>query len=219
MRVQRRDTARLAAAAALASALSVAAAPARMPARDLFDELYARGQKQNASLRTFTAAFAEETVSALLTRPLAARGTVAVERPSRIALRYLEPEARTVIIDGDRMTVSWPSRNILQTRDIGASQKRVQNYFVESSPAELRSHFQIGAEPAADRPGYLVTMTPRRRQIRDGLTRLHLWIDPETLLLTGMKMTFPNGDHKVMTFTDVRQNAPLGPAEFRLPGQ
>ena len=64
-----------------------------------------------------------------------------MERPGRVALHYTEPDEHTVIIDGDRMTVAWPSRGILQTKDIGASQRRVQKYFVDSSPDELRSHF------------------------------------------------------------------------------
>ena len=32
-------------------------------------------------------------------------------------------------------------------------------------------------------------------------------------------MTFPNGDSKLMTFTDVKPNAPLDPAMFRVDGE
>lgn len=183
---------------------------------DLFDEIYRRGQQQNGDLRTLTATFTETTTSSLLTRPLTARGTVAVERPSRVALRYTEPEVRTVIIDGDRMTLSWPARGIRQARDIGASQRRVQKYFVDSSPGELRSHFTIEARATAS-SGYTVAMVPTRKQIKEGLARLVLEIDGQTLLMTAMEMTFPNGDTKTMTFADVRPNAPLGPDAFALP--
>jgi len=181
---------------------------------DLFDDLYRRGLQQNGQLRTFTASFTETTTSALLTRPLAARGTVAVERPSRVALRYTEPDERVVIIDGDRMTIMWPSRGVHQTKDIGASQKRVQKYFVDRSPAELRSHFDISARE--DRGAYHITMVPRRKQISEGLTRLELTIDPASLLMTAMEMTFPNGDTKQMTFSGVKPNVALDPAAFRV---
>ena len=185
--------------------------------QDLFDDLYARGQKQNAGLKTLTASFTEISTSALLTKPLVARGTVSVERPSRVALRYIEPDERTVVIDGDKMTVSWPSAKILSTRDIGASQRRIQKYFVDSSPGELRSHFEVTAREAADRPAtYFITMVPRRKQIQEGLTRLELWVDRTSLLLTEMRMTFPGGDTKLMTFTDVKPNAPLDPSTFAI---
>jgi outer membrane lipoprotein-sorting protein len=115
------------------------------------------------------------------------------------------------------MTVAWPSRNLRQVKDIGATQKRIQKYFVDSSPDELRTNFTVSASEARDRPRtWLVTMVPKRKQIRDGLTRLNLWVDKTTLLMSAMEMTFPNGDTKLMTFTDVRPDAPLDAGMFKV---
>jgi outer membrane lipoprotein-sorting protein len=185
---------------------------------DLFDEVFEKGRGIDASLRTVTARFTETTTSSLLTRPLVAHGVVAVERPARVVLQYSEPEQRIVLIDGDRLTVSWPGRNIRQVRDIGASQRRVQRYFVGASADELRKEFDILAEDAPDRAAtYRVTMRPKRRQIREGIERLELWIGRSTLLMSAMRMTFPNGDTKLMTFEDVSPNAEIDPGLFRAP--
>jgi outer membrane lipoprotein carrier protein len=195
-----------------------AAAHTQIGARaDLFDELYQRGLKQNGELRTLTARFIETTTSSLLTKPLIARGTVAVERPGRVALRYTEPDERVVIIDGGRMTLAWPSRGMLQTKDISAAESRVQKYFVDSSPDEIRSHFDVRARELAGREGYRITMLPKRKQIKEGLTGLDLSIDPATLLMSAMTMRFPNGDTKEMTFEDVKPNVVLDPGLFRVP--
>jgi outer membrane lipoprotein-sorting protein len=185
--------------------------------QDLFDQLSARGHRQNAGLQTLTASFTEISTSALLTKPLVASGIVIVERPSRVALRYTEPDERIVIIDGDRMTIAWPSAKIRSMRDISASQRRIQKYFVDSSARELRSHFHVTAREADDRPGtYLVTMVPKRKQIQEGLTQLELWIDRASLLMSAMKMTFPGGDTKLMTFADVKPNARIDPSAFTI---
>ncbi len=182
---------------------------------DLFDELFKQGQASNAAMKTLTASFVETTTSTLLTKPLTARGTLAVQRPSRIVLRYTDPDERVVLIDGDTMTTAWPSQSVRQSKDVGAAQKRIQKYFVDSSPDELRSHFTIAARRAEDRAGtYLVTMVPKRKQILEGLARLELWVDGTTQLMTAMKMTFPNGDTKVMTFTEVKPNAPVDASRF-----
>jgi outer membrane lipoprotein-sorting protein len=166
-------------------------------------------------MKTLTANFVETTSSTLLTRPLVSNGTVAVERPGRIAMHYTEPEDRTVLIDGDKMTVSWPSAKIFTVTDIGAAQRRVQKYFVDSSAKELRGHFDIKAREAGDRPGtYLLAMTPKRKQIQEGVTRIDLWLDRTTLLLSAMRMTFPSGESKLMTFTEVEPNVPIDPAMF-----
>src|SRR6476469_7175899 len=75
-----------------------AAAAGAPSSPDLFDQIYDRGRGIQTSLKTVTATFTETTTSALLSRPLVAHGTLAVERPSRIVLRYSTPEARILLI-------------------------------------------------------------------------------------------------------------------------
>jgi outer membrane lipoprotein-sorting protein len=183
--------------------------------RDLFDEIYERGRPLESSLRTLTASFVETSTSALLSTPLVARGTLAVERPSRMVLQYREPDARRVLIDSDVLLVSWPSKSIRRQQDIGAAMDRVRKYFVGKSPDELRRHFRITAREAPDRPvGWHVDMVPTRKQIRQGVSRIELWISRETILPTAMRLTFPGGNTKLMEFRDVRVNPVLPNAIF-----
>jgi outer membrane lipoprotein-sorting protein len=182
-----------------------------------FDALYRRGSQINAALKTLTAKFTETTTSSMLTRPLIASGTVAVERPSRVVLHYLLPEPRDVLIDGDRLTVSWPGRGIREVTNIASANRRVQKYFVDSNPGELRASFDIVSQKADDRPKtYRLTMTPKRKQIREGLSGLELWLDQTSLLLAAMRMQFPNGDTKLMVLEDVVANPAIDPAVFTI---
>jgi outer membrane lipoprotein-sorting protein len=186
----------------------------------VFDELYQRGQKANGGLKTLTARFTETTTSPLLTRPLVARGTLALQRPSTVVLHYDAPEARTVLIDDKRLLLSWPGRNIYQTTSIGQMQGRIQRYFVEGNPDELRKSFDITMTDAEKRAGAdHVVLVPKRKQIREGLTLLDLWIDRSSLLLTAMRMTFAGGETKLMTLEDVVPNAPIAPGTFARPPQ
>jgi len=226
MSVPARRRAAHAIAALAAASVWCAAAPSaqtgkpsqRAAAGDSFDELYAKGKQLNDAMKTLTARFTETTTSSLLTKPLVARGRVAVARPARIVLRYSEPDTRTVLIDGNTMTMSWPSRGVRQVTNIATAQARIQKYFVNGTPGDLRREFTIedGAAPA-DRPNdYAIAMLPKRKQIRENLARLDLWVDRTTMLLDGMKMTFTNRDTKTMTFDDVTPNAPIAPGTFDL---
>src|SRR5687768_3021650 len=85
-----------------------------------FEEIYARGRPLEATLKTLTARFSETSHSPLLARPLVARGTIAVVRPFRVAMHYATPDSRTVIIDGGKLRVVWPSHAIDRTTSIGA---------------------------------------------------------------------------------------------------
>jgi outer membrane lipoprotein-sorting protein len=182
---------------------------------DSFDALYRRGLQFTSSLKTLTARFTETTTSSLLTRPLVARGTLAVERPARVVLRYEDPEARVVLIDSDWLTLSWPGRNIRQSSNIASAQRRVNKYFVDKTPRELRNHFDIHCVKAADRPHTdYVTMLPRRKQIQEGITRLELWVDDISLMLGSMRITFPNGDTKLLVLTDAVVNPTLDAGVF-----
>ena len=57
-------------------------------------------------------------------------------------------------------------------------------------------------------------MVPKRKQIREALARLDLWVTRSTLLLDSMRMTFANGDIKMMAFDEVVPNAALEPGTF-----
>jgi outer membrane lipoprotein-sorting protein len=209
----------LAAVAACSVALRAGAVAQKKPPRapDVFDELYTRGKKANDAMKTLTARFTETTTSSLLTKPMIARGRVAVERPSRVVLRYAEPDVRIVLIDGNTMTMSWPSRNVKQVTDIGTAQGRVQKYFINGTVDDIRGQFEIDDHGSGDKPGtWWVTMVPKRRQIKENLAKLDLWIDKTSLLLDTMRMTFTNGDTKTMAFEDVAPNAPIEPGTFSL---
>jgi outer membrane lipoprotein-sorting protein len=192
--------------------------PASQPASprpDSFDELYLRGQRANAAIKTLTANFTESSTSSLLTRPIVSHGHLAIERPSRVVLRYTEPEQRVIVIDGNKMTMSWPSHNVRQVTDVGTAQGRVQKYFVNGTASDLRAQFEIETHATSDRPGTdHLTMIPKRKQIRETLARLDLWVTRSTLLLDAMRMTFANGDTKMMTFDEVVPNAALEPGTF-----
>jgi outer membrane lipoprotein-sorting protein len=181
-----------------------------------FDAIYKRGQRLNADLRTLTAHFTETTTSNLLTRPLVASGTIAVERPSRVVLHYLEPDRRDVLIEGDLLTISWPARHIREVTNIATTNRRLQKYFVNSPPEKLRELFTITMHTGAEHwpHTYQITMVPTRKQIQEGLSKLDLWIDDTSMLLSEMQMTFPSGDTKLLRLDSIVINQPVDPSAF-----
>jgi outer membrane lipoprotein-sorting protein len=218
MSVPARRTAIVILTIVLAACTLLSRAAADTAPRDSFDELYERGQKVNAAIKTLTAHFTETTTSTLLTKPIVARGRLSVERPARVILRYADADTHVVLIDGNTMTVAWPSRNVNQKIDIGSSQGRIQKYFVNGTAADLRRQFDIDDRAQGEsRPNtYYVSMVPKRKQIREALARLELWVGRTSMLLDTMKMTFANGDTKTMMFEDVVPNAPLDAGTFTI---
>lgn len=182
-----------------------------------FDELYAKGQVVNKNIKTLTARFVETTTNVLLRedRPIVTRGMLYVERPSRVAMQYTEPADQRIVIDGKWMTTSV--RGVTQKFNIEASQKRVQKYFVDGDASELRRMFSIDLRDRSSHPGTReVVMVPTDKRIKQGLSKLELWVGEENALLGAMRMTFANGDTKLMEFENVMPNAAIDPAVFNV---
>ena len=209
----------------LAVAVLVGATPARArqasdarSASPSFDELYKRGRQLNADIQTLTARFTETTTSALLEQPIVERGMLFVERATpRVAMRYADTD-RVLLIDGDRMTTLWPSRKVEQSRNIRDARRRLQGYFDDASASELRRVFDILLRDMSTRPGtHEVEMRPKRRQISETLTALELWVDDSSALMRAMRLTFANGDTKLMEFENVTSNVTLDASVFSAP--
>jgi outer membrane lipoprotein-sorting protein len=215
-RRRRSTTALITALVALAIAASAtlrASAPA-----DLFDDIYRRGQPMEQSIKTIRAHFTETTTSSLLVKPVVAEGTLLAVRPSDILLDYTKPEKKLLRIDATTLRFVWPDRKLQETRDIHESQARVQKYFVDKTPDELRRHFDITATEDRARPGtWRLEMVPKRKQIQQGVTKIELWIDQRSTMLSTMTLTFAGGDTKTMAFTNVEVNAPITLADLGLP--
>jgi outer membrane lipoprotein-sorting protein len=210
MRLQLAQLARLFVVLLVLTGVGIAAAPTPAPA-DLFDEIYARSQPIDATVKTIDATFTEVTESPLLRKPLVAEGTLHVVRPLDVEMVYTKPERKHVTIKGGRLLFTWPDRNLKDERDISQALGRIEKYFVAKSPKELRRHFIIAASEDKERAGvYRIEMTPKRKQIEQGLTRLELWLRKDTLLLDAMRMHFPGDAVKMMEFRDVVVNKGSG---------
>ena len=193
----------------LAAAAALVASQAPAP-KDLFDQLFARTLEKRQSIRSIRARFTETTTSSLLEKPLVSHGTVIATPPSRVLMTYTDPERRIVAIDATSLLVVWPDRREREKIDISQTQKRIDQYFTQASIAQLRSMFEITAQPdSVIRGSDRVDMRPKRKPIKQGLERLELWIDRESLLLVQMQMTFPGGDKKTIRLDDVAVNVPV----------
>jgi outer membrane lipoprotein-sorting protein len=190
-----------------AAGLVAAQAP---PPTDLFDRLFARTAEKRQTIHSIRARFTETTTSSLLEKPLVSHGTVIAAPPSRVLMIYTDPERRTVAIDSKSFVIVWPDRREREKIDISQMQKRVDQYFTNATPGQLRTMFDITVQPdSVIRESDHIDMRPKRKPIKEGLERLELWIDRESLLLVQLQMTFPGGDSKTIRLDDIAVNVPV----------
>ena len=183
---------------------------------DLFAEIFQRGMARQKSMKSIRAAFTETTTSSLLVKPIIARGTIVAAPPARVRMTYVEPEPKTIVMDGRTLTVVWPKRNEREQIDIRQTQKRIDQYFTNASLDDLRKSFDITAQPDPSmRRTDRIEMIPKRKQIKEGLEKLELWIDRETVLMTQMRFSFRGGDQKMISLSDIAVDVAVNDDAFR----
>jgi len=207
-------------AGCLAAAALVAAGAGGAPAGqapDLFDDIHARVRALEETRRTIRARFTETTVSSLLVKPMVSEGTLVGAKPASLAMSYTLPERKTIVADGQRMLIARPGRAEREVIDITQVMKRVDHYFVNATPDELRKHFTVRAFVDPGVPAwYQVDLVPTRKQIRQGLERLQVWIARDPLLLAQIRITFAGGDTTTVAIRDAELNVPLPADAFRI---
>jgi len=201
-----------------AAMLTIASLPsmAAQQSTDPLDDLFARGRAAQASAKTLTAAFSDTSVSRLLRDPLVATGTLVATMPLRVVMNYTTPTVKTVALDDKHMVIAWPSGRNREDLDISDIQRRVQKYFTDASPKQLRELFTITLSSGAKDNLYTLEMAPRRKPIAEGVDRLRIWIDRDRLLMQKMTLDFPGGDSKTLELHDVRTNVPVDEGAFAI---
>jgi outer membrane lipoprotein-sorting protein len=198
-------------AVAAAGSAQIGAAP------DLFDELHARVRALEEKRQTIRAKFTETTVSSLLVKPMVSEGTLVGAKPASLAMTYTSPERRTIIVDGRRMLTTRPVLGERELVDITEIMKRVDHYFVNATPDELRKHFTVRAFVDPEIPAwYQIDLVPTRKQIRQGLDRLQIWIARDPLLLAQIRITFAGGDTTTVAIKNAELNVPLSSDAFKV---
>ena len=197
-------------AAALLQLLATAAlvaSQAQAP-KDLFDRLFVRTMEKRQSIHSIRARFTETTTSSLLQKPLVSHGTV-FGAASRVLMTYTDPERRPSPSTASRWSSSGGPPRAGEDRH-HTDAKRIDQHFTQATIGQLRSLFEISAHPdPVLRETDRVDMRPKRKQIKEGLDRLEIWIDRESLLLVQLQMTFPGGDMKTIRLDDVTVNVPV----------
>jgi len=179
-------------------------------APDLFDDIHARVRIAEAKRQTIRARFTETTISSLLVKPMVSEGTLLGAKPASLLMTYTSPEPKTIVMDGRRLLVTHPDRGEREQIDITQIMKRVDHYFVNANPEQLRKSFTVRAFVDPEAPAsYRIDLVPTRKQIRQGLERLQIWITRDPLLLSQIRITFAGGDTTTVRIEGAELNVTL----------
>ena len=137
--------------------------------------------------------------------------------PLRVVMEYKLPTPKTVALDQRWMVIAWANRTDFEKINIAEAQRRVQKYFVDVSPKQLRDSFTVTMTSERSMgEAYRLDLVPKRKQISEGVTRIQIWIDRGSLMMTRMALSFAGGDAKTLELRDIKINPAIDESAFAL---
>jgi len=170
------------------------------------DAFLARLASAGKNVRALSGEFVQKKNVAAFKQELSSRGHFAFERPAHLEWRYTEPDPSTLVVDGDRATLTLPD-------------EPPQSYDLARQPGlrALVRQMQLwlggGADLAAARADYEMTapapsslhLIPRAQALRARIRSIDLAFDPQTLLPRSARVVEKAGDTTAVTFRNLKR--------------
>ncbi len=196
---------------AVALVVMVLAAAAPSPAAEL-DDLLARFDRVQDSIRTLTAEFTETTQSVLLKDEIVAKGKVYLTKPAAVRWEYTTPEEMRFVIANDIYTGYFPVRKQAEQRDIHRWGEQLFRFLgIGQTSDELARFYKIRiVEEETPQVGkVLLVLDPRKRRVRKRMESVRFWIDEETLLPARIEYRGKAGNTRLIEFDRIEINPEL----------
>jgi outer membrane lipoprotein carrier protein len=183
------------------------------------EQILAKLEQASRGVETLAGEFTQRNRVALFKQELTSKGRLYFKRPRQIRWQYTAPDPSTLILDGERATLSSPGappQVFDLTRD--ATMRAVfEQLIIWLSPGSLgraRDDYELQAGGSAAAPS--ITLVPKAASpVARAFARIELRLDGKSWLLRSILLTEKNGDEKEIVFTRLERNAKLPPDAFK----
>jgi outer membrane lipoprotein carrier protein len=180
-------------------------------------DLLKKFNERQQAVQSLTATFTERKNLSLLAKPVVANGTFLYSKPARIKWEYSEPEPRVFLITEDRFVAYYPAQKRAEEVPLSklAGRRVFRVFGIGQTAEDLEKFFDITqADPGTESGCYLLVLTPKRRRVKDRLTRVRFWVDAQTYLPRKLEYLESDGDSTLLTFANLRLNPEIAEARF-----
>jgi len=174
--------------------------------------------RQAGRIESMTCSFVQTKHMSLLADELVSHGTMAFEKPGHLRWEYTRPYSYRFVLNGDRVFVGNDDRNsVIETGNskIFGTIARVMMNTVTGRIEELGADF--GVEVSGTSPGRVVTLTPKKREMKQMFKSVRLTLDEKSGTVGHIKLCEKNGDETDIVLSDIKLNIPVDAALFVVP--
>jgi len=149
-------------------------------------------------------------------------GKVLVRRDDKMRIDVTQPDARTILRDGDQFYIYNPKIHRVEEYNLGKKKSLADQFlllgFGTSGNALKKSYTLIlqGEEALDGHKVVLLELTPKSDDVRQQISKIELWIDESTWLPLQQKFyESGSGDYFIIHYRNLVRNIKIADSEFK----
>ena len=177
---------------------------------------------QAADFHSLTADLERTKVTVVVNDKSTESGQILVRRDDKMRIEMTKPDPKTILRTGNELYVYTPKISSVEEFDLGKKQSLVDQYLLlgfGTSGSSLRKNYLItlqGEETIDNRKVLLLELTPKSEEVRNQISKIHMWIDESNWLPVQQKFfETGSGDYFVIHYTNMVRNPKLSDNEFK----
>jgi len=195
------------------------------PAADNLSAVFANIDQAAAKFKSLTADIRRVTHTDVINEDTVDSGTIRLKRTRpremRMLIDLVEPDPKSVLVQGKKAEVYYPRIKTVQEWDLGKNRDLMDQFFLAgfgTTSHELQEAYTVrlaGLETIAGQKTTHLELIPKSKEVLQHLKRFELWIADENGLPVQQRFV-PAGQSVLVTYTNLKVNAGLPDSALKL---
>jgi outer membrane lipoprotein-sorting protein len=175
-----------------------------------------------ADFQSLTADLERTKVTVVVNDKSTESGQIFVRRDDKMRIEVTQPDARTILRDGDNFYIYNPKIHRVEEYNLGKKKSVVDQFLLlgfGTSGSSLKESYAItlqGDVTLDNRKVLLVELLPKTEEVRKQLSKIQLWLDESTWLpLEQQFFETGSGDYFIIRYRNINRNVRIPDNEFK----
>lgn len=171
-----------------------------------------------SEIKTMTCSFTQTKNLSILNDKMVSHGKMLYSQPDKLRWEYTNPYQYLFIFNGSKIYIGNKSRkDVIDTNSnkVFKEVARIMMSTVTGKALSSTSEFTISV--ADERGAYVVTMLPKKKEIRQMFSRIELVFDKTGSMISEINIFEKNGDSTNIKITNISTNKAVDESNFAIP--
>jgi outer membrane lipoprotein-sorting protein len=186
------------------------------------DNVLKQMDAQAANFHSLTADLERTKVTVVVNDKSTESGQILVRMDDKMRIELTQPDARTILRDGDNFYIYNPKIHRVEEYNLGKKKSVVDQFLLlgfGTSGSSLKESYTItlqGEETLDNRKVLLLELLPKTDEVRKQLSKIQLWLDESTWLPVQQQFfETGSGDYLIIRYRNINRNVRIPDNEFK----